>query len=795
MEDNKLRNTEEGEDVQLIPIVKLCWSTFLIYWKWFLLSVIICLGLGWLYQQRQSRVYQRQTVMLIEDAEPSGMSGVGGRKGRSNMSTLLELNGISVGNNLKNEIFILTSHRLMERVVDSLKLDVDYTTEENLHDVTLYRERPFEVEFQKPTDEMLQFSVSILDANTCLLANFAKRGESIPGEKKVRVGEVVSTPVGALRIVKNAAYKEFPTEQEIKVTRLPKKIAANIYQARVSATEYDKESSLIVISCSDMSSARAEDILNEVFNAYKRDVVDNKNRVAQSTARFIDSRIALIGSELGEVENKLADFKQRNRLVNLQTDAQLFAQESSEARRRSIELETQLSVAQFLADHLRSTTNKNDVIPAVSGLNGAGFDAQISEYNNMMLKRNQLAANSSENSPAINEYDVKLASLRSSIIASLQGHVNSMKIELREARAHEARLSGRVGNVPEQEKYGMDIQRQQALKEALYTYLLNKREEVALQLAINEANVRLVEPPLGSPYPISPRKSIIMAIALLLGLLIPSAVLWLKALFDVTVTGRRDVEKHTTVPIVGEVPRWDGNKGEQALVTQCSPDEPVVEAFRLLRYGLNFMKRTAKVLVTTSTTPDQGKSFISRNLAVVFAMAGKRVLLIDADIRKRTQSAMFGKTDGLTTYLAAEEGEVDLQDLIVADAVSQGVDFLPAGLLPPNPSELLMSHRFEEMVEMLRDMYDYVIIDTTPVVAVADASLVARVADMTLYVVRVGVQERDFLPEIEKMYKEKKFRNLCIVLNDANARRSYGYGYGYGYGAQKKRKGLFGRKK
>lgn len=796
MENNQLANVELEDEVQLIPMLKRSWRLFLLYWKWFVVSVLVCVALGYVYLQRQPRVYMRQAVMLIEDADPSGSVG-GSRKGRGNMGALMELNGISVGDNMSNEKFILTSHRLMERVVDCLNLNVDYTTSEGLHRVSLYRHRPFEVVFRN-SERPLSFSVTILDDATCRLGDFKSGGEEYSNEKIVKIGSTVATPVGTVRIMKNLAFEDFPVGKKVTVTRIPRQAAVAKYRAALSASEFDKESSLIVLACSDVNRDRADDIINEIFNAYKRDVVDNKNRVAQSTAAFIDSRIDLIGFELSKVENQLASFKQRNRIIDFQTSAQIFMQESSSARQKTMALETQLAVARYLADYLRDNSRRNEVIPVLTGLDGASFTTQIAEYNKFMLNRNMLAENSSETSPKVKEYDTQLAALRQSILSSVNSYVSSTELALNESRGNETQLSGKVGAVPEQEKYAIDIQRQQSLKEALYTFLLNKREEVALQMAINEANVRLVEAPMGSGVPVSPRGSIIMLISLLVGILIPVGVLWIKTLLDVTISDRNDVEKRTTIPLVGEIPHWK-TEDSNALLSSCDGDAPVVEAFRVLRYGLNFMKLSAKVFVTTSTTPNQGKSFISRNLAVVLAMAGKKVLLIDADIRKRTQSHIFGKREGLTTFLAAAD-KMNAADVIVKDAVAEGVDFLPAGMVPPNPAELLMSQRLEDLIEQVREMYDYVLIDTTPLMSVADASIVSRVSDMTLYVMRVGHEEKSFLPQIEKMYQDKKFHNLCIVLNDCDSKpgySSYGYGYGYGYGngREKKKRGLLGRLK
>jgi capsular exopolysaccharide synthesis family protein len=374
-----------------------------------------------------------------------------------------------------------------------------------------------------------------------------------------------------------------------------------------------------------------------------------------------------------------------------------------------------------------------------------------------------------------------LEALRSTLLSSVKNYINTLELQLSRARGNEAALAGRLNTVPEAEKQGLDIKRQQELKSNLYVYLLNKREEVSLQMAISEANVRLVEDPRGSNVPIDPRKNTILLLGLLLGLALPAAILYLRHLLDVTINGRRDLELATSIPIVGDIPRWEGATVGNRLISQAEADAPIVESFRVLRYALNFMRHSAKVFIVTSATPGQGKSFISSNLSYILGVTGKRVLLIDGDIRKRTMTGELGNSKGLTGLLI-EEGEIDLDGAILRNAVGNRVDFLPAGKIPPNPSELLMSDRLDEIIDAVRARYDYIVIDATPTLSVSDADILNRVADITLFVLRVGVQHRDFLPELENMYRAKKFRNLCAVINDANSKRGYGnYGYGYGY--------------
>ena len=778
---------EQENEMDFARIFMMCKEILLRKWYWFLISVVACLILGYIYYQKQPRVYQRQAVMLIEDADPmGGAMGSNSRRVRNNMTSLMELNGISVGDNLENEMFILTSLRLMENVVDSLGLDVDYKMENGLHDVTLYRERPVEVVFQGVLKgkESVTFKMKPAGQGRYELYSFTQNNAELSGNVVAEVGKLTTTPVGKLTLKDTKRAKKFPQDGEILVTRISKKNAAAAFRAKLSATEYDKESTLIVLTCNDNNELRAEDVLNEVFEAYKRDVVENKNRVAESTAKFIDERIDLIGGELDGIEDRLADFKTKNKLIDFERDAQLFASENASAKAKTIEAETQLSVAQLLKEHLLDQNNNGDLIPSLN-ISGANYGPLVVEYNKLMAERHQLLQNTSESADAIINIDYQLAALRQNIVSSVNSHISSLELQVKQARAYESQFAAKMGTVPETEKEAVNIERQQALKSALYNYLLNKREEVALQLAINEANVRMVEYPMGNNLPISPRRNMILLISLMMGVMIPAACIWLRRQMDTTICGRKDVEEVSSIPIVGELPHWnEGSRG--ALISECASSESIVEAFRVMRYSAKFVKPKARIFVCTSSTPGQGKSFVTRNFAVAQAMTGQRVLLIDADIRKGTLTKYYGGEEGLTNYLADEGGNVDITAYVRKDALIENVDFFPAGAIPPNPTELLMSERLEALINVAKERYDYIIFDATPAFSVADTEVLSRVAELLLFVVRVGVQDKDFLKDLERMHQNQRLRNLAIVVNDADIKSKlhYGYGYGYGYGSK-----------
>ena len=759
------------------------------YWVWILLSVIASLVVGYVYVQHQPRVYSSQAVLLIEQKDGSS-STMRTKAGNSQINTFMQLNGITAGDNLKNEMFILSSLRLMKLVVPVLELDVDYTTSEGLHDVALYRNRPIHVQFERAARYPASMTATIAADGTVKLSGFVVHSAShalAPADAdrviSAPIGRAVDTPIGRLTVAKDVAYDSFERGKAIVVDHYTTDLAAARYKSHVSATELQKDCDLIVLSCNDINRDRACDILYEIVETYKQDVIDNKNSQAQRTAEFIDGRLELISRELAAVESEFASFKAANSIADLGATASAMTQQSVQARNAATKLATELSVAQYLAEHLRATAGAREVIPVVSNFDNSALAQQIGEYNRMLLLRNRLADNSSDDSPAVREQDRQLEAMRGAINSALASYVKSVELELRAARATEREFAGQAGQVPVKEQKATDIARQQSLKEALYTYLLNKREEVALQLAIEEANVRLVEDPSGGQRPVAPRTKVIMLIALFAGIVVPFLVLYLREMFDTTVSSRTDVEDALSLPIVGELPHID-NSSDTLLVYGPGSDSgaPIAEAFRLLRYGLHYITPDAQSILVTSSTPSHGKSFVSRNLAAAIAMTGKRVVLLDADIRVRNLSRNYGlrSARGITEYLIGDVESV--ADIIVTDGLLPGIDIVPAGTTPPNTTELLMSPRLDALMAELRERYDAIVIDTTPAFAVADASIVSHVADITLFVIRVGEQVRAGLPSIEELYKSKKCGNLCAVINDSDLKtRSYGYGYRSGY--------------
>ena len=771
--------TQKNQKSQVEDMISLrdILEIFIFNWKWFIVSALVCLALSRLYLATQPNIYQRSAVLLVKDDNGNSSS-------RSTRGTdaLMQLNGVMMGTNVKNEVYVLQSHQLMMDVVRLLHLDVQYLYRPRLRTHSLYTTKPFIAEFDS-LETSLPYSFKVkIDGMRAHISDLIYGKEKYDTLITTNFNQEVTMPFGKMTFVPNDKYFQEFDQEEITVVRTTTDDAANFYGSQLNASELDKESTLVGIIYTDNNIQRATDILNAVLNAYRQGIIDDKNRIAQSTAAFIDKRIEYISQELSAVEGELAQFKQRNQLVNIEDNARQYLQESGQARQRSIQLESQVSVVKFLLDELKSAPDDNNLIPTLSGLTDNVIQNQITRYNELMLQLNKLLESASDDNPYIIQLRQQLAQMKATIIASTTAHLSSLNVQLNRAKQEEQKLSSNIVNVPAKEKEGLDIARQQSIKETLYTYLLNKREETALQLAITEANIRIVEEPFGSNIPIAPRKNIIMLAALLIGIVIPYAFFYIRSLLNMSVRGRKDVETYTTIPVLGEIPHRKESIDDSKILVGEQKTDSLNEAFRMLRFSMNFIQKDARVIMFTSTTPGEGKTFVSRNFSVTLGMTGKKVLLIDADIRKRTQSRLSGnaRQEGLTSYLSGSTD--DWKNIIINEWPKYNVDMMPAGITPPNPSELLMSGRLEQLIEELKEVYDYIVIDNVPAQVVADAGIVNRVADITLYVIREGVIDRRYLPELERLYQENKFNHLCIVINDSKfEEKRYGYGYGYGH--------------
>lgn len=752
-------------------------------WKWFLLSILICGGIAWYNYARAPLVYFRSATVIIKD--PSNKASTSGLDRFDNF-----INKVNVA----NEILQFRSKKLMREVVQRVHADVSYQIKDGLRNNELYNESPVLVSLPDALPEQsFSFTMTLKDAKTVTLSDFS--GIEAKPSYEVALNDTVAIIEGMNVVVTATNYlRDSWLNTPIRVQKLPVESMVNYYKNALGIQQEEEEASILTLALKDSSPARAEDVLNTLITVYNEEAIKEKNQVAVNTANFINERLIIIERELGNVESNLESFKQRNQIVDIASSAGMYMTESQKYNADAMELETQLRLANFIKDYLTDPGKETDLIPSNTGISDMNIENQISLYNAAKLKRDHLIDDSSVNNPVVQELNNSLRAMKQSIIRAVDNMIVSLNVKRNDAQNREMRAQDRVTAIPTKERQMLSIERQQKIKEALYLFLLNKREENALSQAMADNNARVIDGAEGSNAPISPNRNRILLLGLLVGIALPGAVCLAILFMDTRVHGRKDIEGVTSVPYLGEIPldkeaMKDHRKKVMAVKEQG--DDIVSEAFRILRTNMAFLSKKdkpAQVITFTSFNIGAGKTFIARNLSMSLAYMKKRVVMVDLDIRKGTLSRHFGHYHvGVTNYLSDNTVKVD--DIIQHQ---EGFDLIPAGILAPNPAELLMDNRLDELMSELRTRYDYIIADNVPVGLIADATIANRIADLTIFVVRAGKLDRRQLPDIEKLYQEKKLKNMALVLNGANPERhgygySYGYGYGYGYGAKKKK--------
>lgn len=571
--------------------------------------------------------------------------------------------------------------------------------------------------------------------------------------------------------------------------------AADTYANALVAELGNEDATIINLSINDVSIRKAEDILNTLIEVYNENWIRDKNQIAVSTSQFISDRLGVIESELGHVDENISSYKSEHLLPDVQAASSLYMAQSAENNKELSTLNNQLSTAQYIRREL-NTKQLDQTLPANSGIVSANIETQISEYNNLVLDRNRLIANSSEKNPLVKNMASSLQSMQRTIIQSVDNLIVSLNTQIRSLRRQEEATTNRLASNPNQAKYLLSVERQQKVKEELYLYLLQKREENELSQAFTAYNTRLITAPRGSVFPTAPRKMNILLVAFAVGLLVPAVGIFMKENMNTKVRGRKDLE-NLSIPFIGEIPQYSGTKKKwwefkhrkrqdmKTIVVNEGNRNIINEAFRVLRSNMDFMASkdsNQHVFVLTSFNPGSGKSFLAINIAMSFAIKKKKILVIDGDLRHRTVSSYVDSPDkGLSNYLNNQVG--NWKEIVVPYKGYTNLHILPIGTVPPNPTELLEDSKLSMLIEALRPEYDYIFIDCPPVDIVADVQIIEKWADRTIFVVRSGLLDRSMLSELENMYTGKRFKNLSMILNGTESTGGrYGYRYGYHYG-------------
>lgn len=769
-------------------------------WKWFVLSLAICLGIAYYQIKKTPNVYKRTSSLMIKgDERNPGTSGA-----------ILEL-GIDVTpKNVTNELMSIKSVDLASKVARRLNLDVEYFREAPFHNEVVYgRQLPFTISFHDLTDDQTLSCVLDLGKDSVVtISNIVKQGQAHNGKLIMKLGQTRKTPMGIISLEPSPTYEPGMTDRLIIKRNTMGGAASNVF-GRLSVYLRSRETTIIDIGYTDYSPQRAEDVLRTVVDVYNEGWIEDRNRITESTNAFINERIATIEQELNIVENMIADYKSENFMLDLEGYGQQAMNKASAAEDRDYEIENQMYMVEYLKEFIEDTSNNKRLLPANTGIGNQSIESQIGEYNQIILRRNGHLAHSSEQNPLVMDLDESLDILKASIIQSIDNELTLLNNEKNAVRAQRADALEKVSATPRRSNYVKNVERQKSVKESLYMFLLQKREDNELSQAFTAYNSRVIEPPHGSNVPISPTPNNTYMLAFIIGFAVPASVLVVKESFNTVVRGRKDIEQ-LSVPFVGEIPLDKASDKRSKQIEKEKkkskrggkrrfkepPAEFVVmeksrnvmnEAFRVVRSNLEFIlgfENKHHIIMVTSLNPSSGKTFVSANLASSMGVNNKRVIAIDLDMRKGNLSKYVNRPSfGVSNYLSGQVS--DYHPLIVH---APNIDVLPCGSLPPNPSELLYSDSFSRMIEELKEEYDYVFLDCPPVEVVADAAIINRFADMTLFVVRAQLLDRAFLPDIEKWYVEKRYKNLSIILNgtsDAFSKygyHKYGYRYGYHYG-------------
>ena len=557
---------------------------------------------------------------------------------------------------------------------------------------------------------------------------------------------------------------------------------AKSYCNSLSIAPTSKTTSVAVISLKNSSLQRGQDFINQLLEMYNRNTNNDKNEIAQKTAEFIDERIGIISKELGSTEANLETFKRDAGITDLTSEAQIALAGNAEYEKKSVENRTQISLVNDLRKYLRG--NEYEVLPSNVGLQDAALIGAIERYNEMLVERKRLLRTSTENNPTIVNLDTSIRAMKANVQATLEGTLQGLMITKESLDREASRYSRRISNAPGQERAYVSIARQQEIKAGLYLMLLQKREENAIALAATANNAKIIDEAIADDIPVSPKRPMIYLIALVLGVGIPVGIIYLIELTKFKIEGRADVEKLTSVPVVGDIPLTDEKNDKNGSIAVFENKNNLMsETFRNIRTNLQFMlDNDQKVILVTSTVSGEGKSFVSSNLAISLSLLGKKVVIVGLDIRKPGLNKVFhlsNKEKGITQYLS--NPETDLMELVQPSDVNKNLFILPGGTVPPNPTELLARNGLDRAIETLKKNFDYVILDTAPIGMVTDTLLIGRVADLSVYVCRADYTHKAEYTLINELSFEKKLPNLCTVINGVDLKkRKYGYYYGYG---------------
>ena len=806
---NELRNDQqiqETNEEQSSFNFQTIYTAFVLNWKWFLLSIFICLGIGFLYLRYATPVYNTTAKLLIKDDKNDNGGSGGALQALESMSNL---GFISSNYGTENEQEILTSTTIAEQAIRDLKLYANYYIKGSVKKELVYKEQPINVEMDAPhlekLDAPLELKITRDNDSYKITGTYyiAENEVSFTGpydiEKNISsLPAVIRTQVGTLTLTKNGNRTLEDGETEF-VDMLSPRLTSHLYIKKLSVEQTSKTSSVFSLQINDENISRSIDYLNQMVTCYNRQANEDKNEIAVRTEEFINDRLAKIDAELSSTDGALESYKKRNKLMELQLDAMTTSENTSTYEQKLNEANTQISLIGSLINFANRPGNRHQVLPSNIGLQDEASTSLINEYNKIALERNRLLRTASENSPVVIELTSQLDNMQASIHQALEQARKGLIIQRDAIRRQLGRYDTQVTKAPEQERILTQIGRQQEVRSGLYLMLLQKREENSISLAATADKSKLIEKPQFNKK-ISPKDSIVMLIALIMGIAIPSGLLYVINFFRYRIEGHEDVASLTKLPIIADiVVASDTAKTRADIVVHENQNNQMEEIFRSMRTNIQFMLKPGQnVILFTSSTSGEGKTFTAANLAVSFALLGKKVILIGLDIRKPRLAELFrinNYTSGITNLLVMDNPQWgDIEKQIVPSEINDKLDLLMAGPIPPNPAELVSRPALEQVITQIKQHYDYVLIDTAPVGLVTDTLQIGKLADISIYMCRADYTPKASFNMINSLAEENKLANMCIAINGIDlSEKKYGYYYGYGKYGKYGRYGHYGK--
>ena len=754
---------------------------YLSKWYWFLLGIILCSIISVLYIRYTIPKYKAAASIKVKDEAKGGLA--------SELAAFsdMELLG-GVKNNVDNEVAVLGSKTLIGKTILELGLNVDYTIDARVRPTPAYEDSPIKAFYSDTISNFLDkdtiFFVQSHSLNDFKLLNANQNHVGV-----FNYNSPIKTKLGVLNIKKNIRKnKKWKNEFLIQVHVNKFKHIINDYKSKLTVEPLSKTTSIINLSFTDVSKERAEDFINHLIYNYEEDGLIDKNLVSKNTADFINKRLNIISEELDGVEKQTESFKKSNKLTDIISESGLYIKSASEVENELIKVETEKKVIDMMTAVFKSN-NKNDLIPANILPDNGTSNSLIQDYNNLILERQRIASSTTANNSSLHKIDNQIYELKSTINESISNLRKSINLKANDLNSQAQVLTGKITQIPRQERQFRVLARQQQVKEGLYLYLLQKREEAEITLNVNSSNSRFIDKAISDDNPVSPKKPIILLFGVLLGILIPFLIFYIYDLFDTKVKSSKQIKQLLSIPFIGDVPK---SKTPNILI-QKESRTPIAESIRILKTNIDFIlnsKSIKKTIFVTSTFPKEGKTFITLNLATSYAHSGKKVLVIGLDIRNPQLKKYFNELPmiGVTNYITSNDKNIN--NYIYSEPSIKNLDLLPAGVIPPNPTDLLESEELANLFSELKQKYDYIFVDTAPVSLVTDTQIIAKYADAFIYVIRDNYLDKRMLYLPEQLYQEHKLPNMSVVLNQTEYKKSgygYGYGYQYGYGISEKK--------